>query len=125
MLRSQISLAVPYKILKNKKVIEDAEFVLNYGIGNQEYEYELYKKIKQDFRFQISYINDELKIKIISKNNVSVFDNIWEHNSSIDSSYFLIKANFNIYYLNNTTVDIMENNESNNQYTTRIYKNNE
>jgi hypothetical protein len=76
MLRSQISLAVPYKTLKNKKVIEDAEFVLNYGIGNQEYEYELYKKIKQDFRFQISYINDELKIKIISKNNISVFDNI-------------------------------------------------
>lgn len=125
MLRSQISLAVPYKTLKNKKVIEDAEFVLNYGIGNQEYEYELYKKIKQDFRFQISYINDELKIKIISKNNISVFDNIWEHNSSIDSSYFLTKANFNIYYLNNTTIDIMEDDKSNNQYTTRIYKNNE
>ncbi|MDU3864974.1 hypothetical protein [Ureaplasma urealyticum] len=125
MLRSQISLSIPYTTLRDKKTIEDAEFVLNYAIGNKEYEHELYKKIKQSFRFKVTYINDELIIEIIPKNNVHIFDNIWEHNSSTNSSYFLTKANINIYYLNDTAIDINENNKLNNQYATRIYKDNE
>ncbi|WP_369085845.1 hypothetical protein AB5V95_02845 [Metamycoplasma spumans] len=99
--KSFVNVAISYKDIKEKRVIEEAPFSFLQTRGDIRVHETIYKQLNDRFKFKVSLENNKIKLEIIPKyNNVLIFDTLYDHYFSLANSSFIGNVSTTLHWIN-------------------------
>ncbi|UWD34175.1 hypothetical protein [Mesomycoplasma molare] len=98
--KSFVNVAISYKDLKEKRVIEEAPFSFLQTRGDIRIHETIYKQLNDRFKFTVRLEDNKIKLEIIPKyNNVLIFDTLYDHYFSLANSTFIGNISTTLHWI--------------------------
>ncbi|WP_027121306.1 DUF1410 domain-containing protein [Mycoplasma leonicaptivi] len=113
-----VQVPVSYKLIKEKRTIDNSVFNVVHGADNYETQNLYHKILNSMYRFKVSLEGDNLKLEIIAKDeeNTKIFDFKPDHNLSLYNSAFIGNHHLYVFYRDKQGIDV--------KFTEKEYQNN-
>ncbi|WP_435130392.1 hypothetical protein ACR82Z_01790 [Mycoplasma sp. 6243] len=103
-IHSRVRVPVSLKTLQENQYIDDVDFMYDYVSETPAFQQSLYSKIKSNIKFSLSLTNNQLTLKLHTRNNNIHFNNILAtHNHSTSRSAFISRNEFFVNWIQNET----------------------